>query len=236
MKVGRLVVVSILAVAAAVLPARGGVVQLEPARILRQVMPAFPHAMLQLGVLDGSADVAFSVDPKGNVDDCLAVAYTAPAFGEAAVNAVRSWRFIPARQGGQPVASIGRIQIRFKMQGPVLVSVSPEETAAGWLYRVGHNEAFQAVDLTDLDRAPRALVQPAPIYPVQLAREGRTGQVEVTFYIDPTGAVRLPSVSAAADPALAALAIRAIEHWKFTPPMHDGRPTLALATQEFNFR
>jgi outer membrane biosynthesis protein TonB len=59
--------------------------------------------------------------------------------------------------------------------------------------------------------------------------------VSVDFFIDETGSVRMPAVSANDDVHLTALAIDALRQWKFEPPTHNGRPVLAKAVQVFNF-
>jgi len=59
--------------------------------------------------------------------------------------------------------------------------------------------------------------------------------VEVRFYIDETGAVRMPAVDSDAHPYLAETAVTAVKEWRFAPPTHDGRPVLVAASQVFDF-
>ena len=58
----------------------------------------------------------------------------------------------------------------------------------------------------------------------------------VNFYIDEKGGVRLPVVESGNDPDLAALAITAIQHWKFEPPTARGVRVLTKTSQVFRFR
>ena len=62
-----------------------------------------------------------------------------------------------------------------------------------------------------------------------------TGRVQVHFFIDETGAVRMPSVEAPAHPYLAETAVNAVREWKFEPATRRGRPVLIAASQQFDF-
>jgi outer membrane biosynthesis protein TonB len=69
-----------------------------------------------------------------------------------------------------------------------------------------------------------------------LADKGVKGQVTVEYYIDETGAVRMPAVSADDNPILGALTVIAIGQWKFTPPTSRGKGVLVKASQVFDFK
>jgi len=81
-------------------------------RLLHRVNPEYP-ASEKAGKLEGEVVVALRIDATGGVQEAHVEKSLAPAFDEAAVAAVRQWRFEPARRGGQPVAADYRITIRF---------------------------------------------------------------------------------------------------------------------------
>jgi len=62
------------------------------------------------------------------------------------------------------------------------------------------------------------------------------GSVNVEFYIDETGAVRLPSLAPGENLELGSLAIAALSQWRFNPPTSRGRAVLVKAVQTFNFK
>jgi TonB family protein len=209
----------------------------ERLRLKNQEVPLYPFDLVQTGVREGQVCIAFSVDVAGNVDDGLAVAYTHPEFARVALAAVRRWTFEPARLAGQPIATATEVTFNFEVQGTVVVSLTAGEAFTAWvnsLHRV--NESFFPRTLRELDRIPTPLSAPAPAYPSTLARSGHVGDVIVNFYIDETGAVRLPAVDSGNDPELAALAIVAIQHWKFEPPVCRGQKVLTKTSQVFRFR
>jgi len=67
-------------------------------------MPAYPAALRQTG-LKGTAVVTMLISAQGRVLDPVVDSASEPPFGEAALAAVRQWRFLPRVVDGQPVAT-----------------------------------------------------------------------------------------------------------------------------------
>ncbi|WP_374584337.1 energy transducer TonB [Ideonella dechloratans] len=106
------------AAASATLAAAGGANQ--PARALPgNALPPYPEAAREDG-LEGLVRLAVEVDPQGRVS---AVRWDARSgvmlLDIAARDAVRLWRFEPARQDGQAVASTVRVALQFRLDAPV---------------------------------------------------------------------------------------------------------------------
>lgn len=212
--------------------------RIEALRAIETFMPVYPYELLQLGVREGEVRVAISVDKNGKIDDCLAVAYTHPEFARVTLAAIKRWKFEPARYNGQPIDAATEVAVKFAVEGTVVVSLTPLESLSMRIYSMfGNNpDSYRPRTLSELDRIPTPIAAPSPGYPERLTRPGATGSVTVSFYIDETGAVRLPSVDVTEDPELAAAAINALRNWKFEPPTRKGHPVLVRATQRFNFR
>jgi TonB family protein len=192
--------------------------------------------MIQLGVREGKALVAVSVNSQGRVEDCLAVAYTHPAFGRAAVVALKRWTFEPARFAGEAVPAMTEVTVNFEVEGTTVISMTTADTLAAWFHALNPSETVSRPRvLRELDCIPTPITAVAPRYPVELAQKGRHGIVTVQFYIDETGAVRFPCVNATQDVELATLALAAVQQWKFEPPTCQGRAVLVKAEQVFNF-
>jgi TonB family protein len=207
---------------------------LQPLKVLDGNPPIFPLEMVQQGVREGEARVAFSVDVNGRVEDCLPVAYTNAEFARVSVAALKRWRFEPARYQGQPVAAVSDLVVRFEMEGTVIVSLNSAESIGVMMRSMIHEDEYRPRTLKELDRIPAPLTAPSPLFPARLARPGGA-HVTVSFYIDETGTVRLPSVNASDEADLAGFAIDAVRNWKFEPPTCKGHPVLVRASQRFNF-
>ena len=221
-------------------PAQVGLPDYVPVKINQTVDATYPLIMVTYGVKSGAASFAFSVDDKGVLSDCLATAYTHPAFADSAMAALRKWTFEPARIHGAPRNSKTEVTFHFEQDGVAVVSMDVMSYNELVHFKVAPNsEAYSVCSVAQLDHAPVATRSAAPVYPDQLARTSRGGRVQVQFYIDPLGRVRMPSVAREtieANAELAALAVTAVSQWQFDPPTSNGKPVLVAASQEFNFK
>lgn len=106
-----------------------GAVDVRPVAT-RDVEPDFPY---ELGsVLAGKAVVVFTVRADGKVEDPSIVEADDILFGEAALSAIRKWRFRPAEIKGAPVNC--RMTLPFVFMSPYgsyLHDDSPPEPANG---------------------------------------------------------------------------------------------------------
>ena len=220
--------------------ASGALAQPPPAvehlRIKVQELPAYPQDLIILGVRQGDARLAYSVDAAGNVDDCLAIGYTRIEFAKAAEGALRRWKFEPSKLGGVPVASTSELAMHFEVQGIIVTEPNMSEEMMGRFISLDVlGLGYRARELRELDRIPTPVSVVSPPYSIGMAEQGHSGDVTVSFYIDETGAVRLPFVDPKDDQQLAALAVNVIGKWKFEPPTCGGVPALVRASQVFRF-
>lgn len=79
----------------------------------RMVDPVYPETALKRGV-EGWVELAFTVTTSGSVEN-LEVRSSSPAktFDEAAIRAVRQWRFEPVERDGQKVPQRALVRLRF---------------------------------------------------------------------------------------------------------------------------
>jgi TonB family protein len=210
-----------------------------PVKINQTVDAGYPPSMVTAGVKSGAASVAISVDDNGLLTDYVVTAYTHPAFAKEAVAALRKWTFEPARIHGAPRNSKADLTFRFELEGIVVVSMDVMLCNELVHFKVApDSEVYAACTLSELDRIPNPTKVVKPVYPDDLARRSRGGHVQVEFYIDPEGRVRMPSVSKEvieANAELAAVAVMAVAQWQFEPPMSKGMPVLVLAHQDLVF-
>jgi len=206
-------------------------VERKPLRIVQTEEAVFPWMLSQQGITEGWARIAITVDGEGRLLDALPVAYTRRAFADQAVDALRRWRYEPTLIRGEPVGTQTEIVFNFQAVG-VVVSFDTER----YLNRMIEEKAsYRPCTLRELDRVPTPIEAAAPVYSEQLADKGVVGQAVVEFYIDETGAVRVPAVVSADFAELGILAIAAVETWKFEPPTSNNEPVLARVRQTFRF-
>lgn len=77
--------------------------------------------------------------------------------------------------------------------------------------------------LSDLDRIPQAVAQPAPQFPPNLRNDITEGRVVVGFIVDADGTVRDPRVISSTANEFERPAINGVLRWKFRPGMKGGK-------------
>jgi len=93
--------------------------RVEPGRIqaprkLKHVSPEYPAAMLA-GRVQGVVIVEAVIDTEGRVQSTKLLRAPNPAFGPAAVDAVRQWRYTPTLLDGVVVPVIMTVTVNFKL-------------------------------------------------------------------------------------------------------------------------
>ncbi len=85
----------------------------EPPEALHAPPPRYPELAQRLG-RDGLVVVQAVIDRQGRVRDVRVLRGAPYGMTEEAVEAVRGWRFRPARRGGEPVAVYYQLTVRFR--------------------------------------------------------------------------------------------------------------------------
>lgn len=86
----------------------------EQAQVLKETQPKFPERAKKLGV-SGYVKVLVVIDVYGDVAQASVMSLDPPGYGfeTEALNAVRQWKFAPAKLGGFPVAQKATKEFRF---------------------------------------------------------------------------------------------------------------------------
>jgi protein TonB len=86
----------------------------EPPVPVRTVAPKFPDEMKRLGT-SGLVTVSCMIDEKGNVSDPKIVKASNDAFSEPAMEALKKWKFKPAKKDGEAIAIRVNIPVQFNV-------------------------------------------------------------------------------------------------------------------------
>lgn len=84
----------------------------DPPTPLRTQAPRYPDALRKDGIT-GMVSISVTIDEKGSVAAATVTKSTNAGFDDAALEAVKQWKFKPAKKGGQPVAVTVVLPIRF---------------------------------------------------------------------------------------------------------------------------
>jgi protein TonB len=89
----------------------------EPPRKLVHVAPRYPE-VAQRARLQGTVELECVIDPAGNVAEVRRV--SGPSLlREAAIDAVRQWRYTPTKLNSVPVSVIMTVTVRFTLRPEV---------------------------------------------------------------------------------------------------------------------
>jgi len=192
----------------------------------------YPPTMIYEAIYSGEARVAISVDEEGKLADYLVIAYTNEEFAKTAVMAIKRWKYKPARVRGEARASRTEILFEFKDQGVIVQTLPGALERRMIMAAFGERYVYAPCLLSQLDETPLLL---EPVKP-QIKGDGKSHSVTVEFYIDEKGQARMPAVDRiSAEDRYAAASVRAVEQWRFKPPLRKGQPVLVRAQQVFTF-
>ena len=203
--------------------------------LTRFAEPVYPEVARLDGFSAGHVTLAVSHNARGEPLDILVLEATHPRMAEAAVHAVREWRFAP----GDSPADLAphTMKIGFKMHGVVVFPFGKnhvgDPTADSRAIKLA--EPVKVPRVQSLAQQPKALVQPMPAYPAKLVTREVEGTAAVRFYVDEEGRVRLPELIDATTPEFAEAALAAVAQWRYEPPQKDGRRIVASDLWTFKF-
>jgi TonB family protein len=94
-----------------------------------QTQPVYPLDMRTVGHT-GTAVVEFIVDKSGMVIEAHSVRADSPSFAQAAVDAVKKWKFVPGIRHGVPVNTKMKVPIKFELSPMIGPIRSPHPTSS----------------------------------------------------------------------------------------------------------
>ena len=88
--------------------------EIQPPTKVHHVAPVYP-AMAQQARVEGIVIISTTIGVDGSVTDATVLS-AKPLLAEAAVEAVRQWRFTPTRLNGEPVPVMMTVTVAFRLQ------------------------------------------------------------------------------------------------------------------------
>lgn len=222
--------------ATAVVAATDNESTMQSLQLTKMVQPAFPSALTTLGIPSGDVTIAISRDAAGTPTDILIIESSHSLFSDAAMEAVRQWRFAPTDELSARTGAPAVVRLSFSFQGVITVHPTIDNqfngnSGAGVRARSTVLPTMQA-----LEASPKPLNYKDPEYPATMAAKGAQGEAKVSFYVDGEGKVRMPHVISASAPEFGAAAVAAVSNWRFNPPKRNGSAVVAADSWTFQFK
>ena len=192
---------------------------IKPPTLIKSVEPVYPEIARQAQV-EGSVIVEARTDEKGNVDN-VRILRSIPLLDQAAIDAVRQWKYEPAIINGKPQGVVFTVIVRF-----MLKSGDKEKDLARF--------AQGAVKAEGAIPPPKLIKGVDPVYP-EIARQARVeGIVMLAAKTDATGKVQDVMILRSI-PLLNQAAIDAVRQWVYEPLVINNVPKPVVFTVTVRF-
>jgi protein TonB len=89
-------------------------VRVEPARLMKQTIPVYPQ-LARAARVEGAVLLEADITESGALEN-VTVIEGHPMLIQAAIDAIRQWRYAPAKLNGRPTRSSVRVTVNFKLK------------------------------------------------------------------------------------------------------------------------
>jgi len=193
---------------------------IKPPKLLKTVQPVYPKEASKAGI-EGVVILEAKADKEGNVVDAR-ILRSIPALDQAALDAIKQWKYEPMIIDGKPHAVLFTVTVRFKLD-----EKSPDKAFEKF--------AAGAVKVEKDIKPPKLVKEVSPVYP-EIARLSEVqGVVILSVKTGPDGKVQDVMVLRSI-PLLDQAAIDAVRQWVYEPFVIDGKPVTAVFTVTVNFQ
>jgi TonB family protein len=193
--------------------------QVQPPKLIKQVNPVYPEKARQARV-EGIVILEAKADEQGNVTDAR-ILRSIPVLDQAALDAVKQWKYEPMLIDGKPRKVVFTVTVRFMLkEGDKSKTV--EKFAAGAVKAEGDIEP------------PKLIKEVQPVYP-EVARQARVqGVVILSVKSNEEGKI-VDTMVLRSIPLLDQAAIDAVKQWVYEPYVKDGKPVPIVFTVTVRF-
>ena len=196
--------------------------EVKPPKLVKEVAPVYPKEAAKAGI-GGLVILEAKTDQQGNVIETR-VLRSIPALDQAAIDAVRQWKYEPMVIDGKPRKVIFTVTVHFTLED----SKKPkglEDFAQG---------AIRAIK--DIE-PPRLIREVAVVYPEAARVAGVEGVVILGVKTDEYGRVA-DSIILRSIPLLDQAAIDAVKQWVYEPFIFEGKaqPVVFTVTVRFQLK
>jgi TonB family protein len=193
----------------------------------------------------GKVILAVTVNEEGFVSE-VRVTSGHPLLNEAAVKAVRQWRYSPTLLNGEPVPVMTTVTCVFNLRGNDYIMPSVDRSGATVEITAAAAEPQANAGIVRSGRAAikvggnvqesKLIQRVEPVYP-ELAKRARiVGKVTLVVTVNEEGFVSDVRVTSG-HPLLNEAAVEAVRQWRYSPTLLNGEPVPVMTTVTcvFNF-
>jgi len=194
--------------------------EIKPPKVIKQVQPVYPE-IARKGHVEGIVILEAKTDEQGGVVETR-VLRSIPVLDQAAIDAVKQWKYEPLVIDGKARKVIFTVTVRFVLE---------EGDKAKTLDKFAQGAVRAEGDI----KPPRLVKEVAPVYP-EIARLAEVqGVVILSVKTDETGRV-VDTMVLRSIPLLDQAAIDAVRQWVYEPFVKDGKAQPIVFTVTVRFQ
>ncbi len=194
--------------------------EVKPPKLVKKVSPVYPETARQAGV-EGVVILEAKADEKGDVVEAR-ILRSVPPLDEAALAAVKQWKYEPMIIDGRARKVVFTVTVRFTLKDGPKPGI-PDAFAAG------------AVKAEGDIKPPKLVGEVMPVYPENARLARVQGVVILGVRTDEQGRV-VDAKILRSIPLLDQAAIDAVKQWTYEPYVQDGRPRPIVFTVTVRFQ
>jgi len=181
------------------------------------------------GITNGAGDVVMvmTIDAQGKVEDSFAILATDEPFVAAVKRAIPEWQFAPTASSTYPRREI--LEFNFRRSGVVTAVTHLEATSEEFI--TTRTAKIKTVQWAELDAEPKKIHSPVPSVSVATLKKQAGKPLLINFIVDEYGKTRVPVVNTD-DAQLAQAVLKAVREWRYSPPIHQGKPVAVEVTRQ----
>jgi len=194
--------------------------EIKPPRLIKKVDPVYPEEARRERI-EGVVILEATTDKEGNVINIRVLRSKDPLLDQAAMDAVRKWKYQPFYINGEPKGLIFTVTVRFRLKERETEKFDKGAVVAEEDKNIKIPKLLKKVDPVYPEEARKALVQGVVVLRVRVNEEGLVEQILVMK--SESGLLNQP-------------AIDAVKKWKYEPLLIEGKPTPAVFNVTVAFR
>jgi TonB family protein len=172
----------------------------------RRVLPEYP-ALARGAHVEGTVGIVVTVGQDGAVKQAVVRRHVGP-LDDAALRAIRQWRFEPMLFNGKPVEFIFTQEMTFVEKDPAIT--------------LTHGAASIPLDADNDAVPPKIVKQVNPFYPSDPRQPAAPGRVILEVVVDRHGRVKSAIALTRPGAQLEQAAIAAVRQWEYLPAQVNG--------------
>ncbi|HRJ19315.1 MAG TPA: TonB family protein [Bryobacteraceae bacterium] len=192
-------------------------------RLVTKVDPVYPAEVKAAGI-EGVVILEAVIAKDGAVQSVERVnKLVDDRLADAAIEAVKQWKYQPTLLNGEPVEVKTQIDVNFTLAEQE--EAARPGAAQGGAFRIGGGVS-----------APQPIFKVEPEYSEEARAAGFQGRVMLSTVIDAEGTPTQIKVVRPLGMGLDEKAIEALAKWKFRPATKEGKPVAVISNVEMSFR